>query len=108
MTQKRKAAFPSKAGTLGEAAFEQRKNQRNNIIIHPDSQPQRLLAALQAGPVTMVNAVYGMTIPHPASCVHRLRLQGYTIRTELLPVEFPDGRWVWAAEYHLLAQVGHV
>lgn len=93
---------------LPEMAATQQNIQKNNTIARRDSQPQRLLAALQAGPVTMVNAVYGMTIPHPASCVHRLRLQGYTIRTELLPVEFPDGRWAWAAEYHLLAQVGHV
>lgn len=102
MTQKQKRP------PLPEMAATQQNIQKNNTIARQDSQPQRLLAALQAGPVTMVNAVYGMTIPHPASCVHRLRLQGYIIRTELLPVEFPDGRWVWAAEYHLLAQVGHV
>ncbi len=76
--------------------------QKKNTIVHVDSQPERLLAALQDGPVATPHAIYEMHIVHPACAIHRLRLQGFEIRTVLRPTEFPDGNSAWAAEYQLI------
>lgn len=91
---------------LPEMTAAQQNTRKNNTIVKPDSQPEKLLAALQSGPVTTTEAIYEMYIPHPAGAVHRLRLQGHDVQTVLRPAEFPDGEIRWAAEYLLVHGVG--
>lgn len=102
MTINAKTAIPNQVDAQGMTVLEQQKNRKYNTIDSADSQPERLLAALQYGPVTTTAAIYGMHIPHPACAVHRLRLQGHNISTELRPTDFPDGAPRWCAEYRLV------
>ena len=113
MAPNKKAALPSKAGTLGKAALTQQNIRKNSNICHNDrqadnsaaSQRARILQWLLRGSLTTLQA-RGLGIMHPGMRICELRKQGHEIVTERVDEYCPGGMRHRVARYFLRFEEG--